>query len=120
MDIESGFEIRVMYRTFALLMSQFVFHSSVAEVGIHDGAQINAINPGCVRPDRPRSLWASQAVQHPGNAEAATEKTVRKANGVRLDESEDVANLEAGILSPQVRLLQGILTDFDGGETKTV
>jgi len=101
-------------------MSQFVFHSSVAEAGIHDGAQINAINPGCVRSDRPRSLWASQAVQHPGNVEAATEKTVRKANGVRLGESEDVANLAACILSPQARLVQGALIDFDGGETKTV
>ena len=96
------------------------FTKALADIGIRDGVQVNAINPGWVRTDRLRNLLASQAVQHGGDIEAATEEVVRKANVVRLGEPEDVANLAAFILSPQARLLQGALIDLDGGQTKTV
>lgn len=96
------------------------FTKALADIGIRDGVQVNAINPGWVRTDRFRKLLASQAAQHGGDIEAATEEVVRKANVVRLGEPEDVANLAAFILSPQARLLQGALIDLDGGQTKTV
>jgi 3-oxoacyl-[acyl-carrier protein] reductase len=96
------------------------FTKGLADIGISDGIQVNAINPGSVRTDRLRILLESEAAQHGGNVDAAIEQVVRKANVVRLGEPEDVANLAAFILSPQARLLQGALIDLDGGQTKTV
>lgn len=96
------------------------FTKGLADIGIRDGVQVNAINPGSVRTDRLRMLLESQAAEHGGDVDAAIEQLVRKANVVRLGEPEDIANLAAFILSPQSRLLQGALIDLDGGQTKTV
>jgi NAD(P)-dependent dehydrogenase (short-subunit alcohol dehydrogenase family) len=96
------------------------FTKALADLGIRDGIQVNAINPGSVRTDRLRLLLESQAAEHGGDIDAALEQLVRKANVVRLGEPEDVANLAAFILSPQSRLLQGAIIDLDGGQTKTV
>jgi 3-oxoacyl-[acyl-carrier protein] reductase len=96
------------------------FTKAIADLGIRDGIQVNAINPGSVRTDRLRLLLESEAAQRGGDIDAVIEQLVRKANVVRLGEPEDVANLAAFILSPQSRLLQGALIDLDGGQTKTV
>jgi NAD(P)-dependent dehydrogenase (short-subunit alcohol dehydrogenase family) len=96
------------------------FTKGLADIGIRDGVQVNAINPGSVRTDRLRLLLESESAQHGGDVDAAIAQLVRKANVVRLGEPEDVANLAAFILSPQSRLLQGALIDLDGGQTKTV
>jgi NAD(P)-dependent dehydrogenase (short-subunit alcohol dehydrogenase family) len=96
------------------------FTKALADTGIRDGVQVNAINPGWVRTDRLRALLESETAQHGGNIEKAAEEIARKSNIVRLGEPEDVANLAAFILSPQSRLLQGSLIDLDGGQTKTV
>jgi NAD(P)-dependent dehydrogenase (short-subunit alcohol dehydrogenase family) len=96
------------------------FTKALADIGIRDGVQVNAINPGSVRTDRLRASLESQAAFHGGDMDAAIEQLVRNSNVVRLGEPEDVANLAAFILSPQARLLQGALIDLDGGRTKTV
>jgi NAD(P)-dependent dehydrogenase (short-subunit alcohol dehydrogenase family) len=96
------------------------FTKGLADIGIRDGVQVNAINPGSVRTERLRTLLKSQAEQHGGDVDAAIEEYVRKSNVVRLGEPEDVANLAAFVLSPQSRWLHGALIDLDGGYTKTV
>ena len=96
------------------------FTKALADVGVRDGVQVNAINPGWVRTDRLRAILQSEAAEHGGDIEAAAKQIARKANVVRLGEPEDVANLAAFILSPQSRLLHGSLIDLDGGQTKTV
>jgi 3-oxoacyl-[acyl-carrier protein] reductase len=96
------------------------FTKGLADIGIRDGVQVNAINPGSVRTERLRTLLESQAADLGGDIDAAIQQHVRKSNVVRLGEPEDVANLAAFILSPQSRLLQGALIDLDGGQTKTV
>jgi len=96
------------------------FTKALADLGIRDGVQVNAINPGFVRTDRLRTLLESEAAQQGGDIDAVIEQVVRKSNVVRLGEPEDVANLAAFVLAPQARLLQGALIDLDGGQTKTV
>jgi 3-oxoacyl-[acyl-carrier protein] reductase len=96
------------------------FTKALADVGIRDGIQVNAINPGRVRTDRMRGLLQEVAAQHGGDMDAAIAEICRRSNVVRLGEPADVANLAAYILSPQGRLLQGALIDLDGGQTKTV
>jgi NAD(P)-dependent dehydrogenase (short-subunit alcohol dehydrogenase family) len=96
------------------------FTKALSEIGIRDGVQVNAINPGWVRTDRLRHLLEKEAAEHGGDLDAAATEVARKANIVRMGESEDVANLAAYVLSPQSRLLQGAMIDLDGGMTKTI
>jgi 3-oxoacyl-[acyl-carrier protein] reductase len=96
------------------------FTKALADIGIRDGVQVNAINPGYVRTDRLRHWLEVAATKHGGDTQAAADEMVRHANVVRLGEPEDVAALAAFILSPHGRLLQGSLIDLDGGQTKTV
>ena len=96
------------------------FTKALADIGIRDGVQVNAINPGFIRTDRLRGWLQSAAAQHGGDVEAAAREMVSRANIVRLGEPEDIANMAAFVLAPQNRFLQGALIDLDGGMTKTV
>jgi NAD(P)-dependent dehydrogenase (short-subunit alcohol dehydrogenase family) len=96
------------------------FTKALADIGIRDGVQVNAINPGWIRTDRLRSRLESEAARDGVDINTATAEVVRKSNTVRLGEPEDVANLAAFLLSPQSRYLQGALIDLDGGQTKTI
>ena len=96
------------------------FTKALADIGIRDGVQVNAINPGWVRTDRLRALLQSTADQLGGDMPAAVEQVVRRSSIVRLGEPEDIANLAAFILSAEGSLLQGSLIDLDGGQTKTL
>jgi NAD(P)-dependent dehydrogenase (short-subunit alcohol dehydrogenase family) len=96
------------------------FTKALAEIGIRDGVQVNAINPGWVRTDRLRHLLEVEAAKHGGDFKAAEEEVSRRANIVRIGEPEDVANLAAFILSPHSGNLQGAFIDVDGGLTKTI
>ena len=96
------------------------FTKAIADIGIQDGVQVNAINPGRVKTDRFQQTLAAEAVHHGGDLNAALDAIIRKSNIVRLGEPEDVANLAAFMVSPQSRYMQGALIDLDGGQTKTI
>jgi NAD(P)-dependent dehydrogenase (short-subunit alcohol dehydrogenase family) len=96
------------------------FTKAIAELGVRDGIQVNAINPGRIRTGRLEKMIAAQAVHHGGDLEATFGEIVRKANIVRIGEPEDVARLAAFVVSPESRFLHGALIDLDGGQTKTV
>jgi len=96
------------------------FTKALADIGIRDGVQVNAINPGYIRTDRLQGWIKSVAAETGGDMEAAQREMVRRANIVRIGEPEDIANLAAFVLAPQNRFLHGALIDVDGGLTKTV
>jgi NAD(P)-dependent dehydrogenase (short-subunit alcohol dehydrogenase family) len=96
------------------------FTKAVADLGIRDGVQVNAINPGRVKTDRMRQLLAQEAAERGGDVDAAVAEIIRQSNIVRLGEPEDIANLAAFLVSPQSRYMQGSLIDLDGGQTKTI
>lgn len=96
------------------------FTKALSDIGIRDGVQVNAINPGWIRTDRLRSLLAAEAAKHGGDLERAAEEACRRANIVRVGEPEDIANLAAFVLSPQSSYLHGAFIDIDGGLTKTI
>jgi NAD(P)-dependent dehydrogenase (short-subunit alcohol dehydrogenase family) len=96
------------------------FTKAVADIGIQDGVQVNAINPGRVKTDRFQQTLAAEAAHHGGDLNAALQSIIRKSNIVRLGEPEDIANLAAFMVSPESRYLQGSLIDLDGGQTKTI
>jgi NAD(P)-dependent dehydrogenase (short-subunit alcohol dehydrogenase family) len=93
---------------------------ALAELGIQDGVQVNAINPGPVRTDRLQArlkILAREKGIDPTDAEAAM---IREMGITRVGEPEDVASLVAYLVSPEARLLHGTFIDIDGGETKTL
>ena len=96
------------------------FTKALADIGIRDGVQVNAINPGYVKTDRLRAWLEADAAAHGDSMDAAAERRVRQVNAVRLGEPEDIAELAAFILSNRARWLQGALIDMDGGQTKTI
>jgi NAD(P)-dependent dehydrogenase (short-subunit alcohol dehydrogenase family) len=93
---------------------------ALSELGIQDGVQVNAINPGPVRTDRLQArlkILAREKEIDPADAEAAM---VHEMRITRVGEPEDIASLVAYLVSPESRLIHGAFIDIDGGETKTL
>lgn len=93
---------------------------SLADCGIADGIQVNAVNPGSVWTNRLHQRVRAYAERTGLNFEAASARLQEESNITRFGEPEDVANLVAFLVSPQGRWLQGSLIDLDGGQTKTL
>lgn len=96
------------------------FTKAMADVGLADGVQVNAVNPGSVRTERFDKRIATLAKEHsipPAEAEA---RFIEAQKVTRIGEPEDIANLVAFIASPAGRFLHGSLIDSDGGATKTI
>jgi 3-oxoacyl-[acyl-carrier protein] reductase len=96
------------------------FTKALADIGIRDGIQVNAINPGYVKTDRLRAWLEADAAEHGGGMDGAEARRVQQAKVMRLGEPQDIAELAAFILSNRARWLQGALIDMDGGQTKTI
>lgn len=96
------------------------FTKAMADVGVRDGVQVNAISPGYVRTDRLQARLVALAKERGIAVEAAARGLVEADGIVRLGEPEDVANLVAHIVAPGSRFLHGSLIELDGGQTKTV
>jgi NAD(P)-dependent dehydrogenase (short-subunit alcohol dehydrogenase family) len=96
------------------------FTKSLADQGIADGIQVNAINPGPVRTARLASRLAAISQTQDIDMAAAEAAFIQDSQISRIGEPEDIANLAAFILSPAGSLLHGALIDMDGGQTKTL
>jgi 3-oxoacyl-[acyl-carrier protein] reductase len=96
------------------------FTKAMAEVGIRDGVQVNAVNPGSIRTDRYRKMLEATAAHEGTDVATAERKIIASARTTRLGEPEDIAGLVAFIVSPEGRFLQGALIDMDGGATKVI
>ena len=96
------------------------FMKAMADVGIRDGVQVNAINPGRVKTERLQKMLEQEAAEHGGDPKAAIEAIIRNSKIVRLGEPEDIAALAAFMVSPHSRYMQGAMVDIDGGQTKTL
>ena len=96
------------------------FTKAMADVGIRDGVQVNAVNPGSIRTERYRRMLEAAAKQQGTNVETAERKMIESARTTRIGEPDDIAALVAFVVSPEGRFLQGSLIDMDGGATKVI
>jgi 3-oxoacyl-[acyl-carrier protein] reductase len=96
------------------------FTKAMADIGIRDGVQVNAINPGSIRTDRFRRMLETAAAQQGTDVETAERTLIESARTTRIGEPEDIAALVAFVVSPEGRFLQGALIDMDGGATKVI
>ncbi|MEZ5402443.1 MAG: SDR family oxidoreductase [Bryobacteraceae bacterium] len=96
------------------------FTKAIAETGVRDGVQVNAILPGTIRTARFDARLAAEA-RSGGRDRAEVEAAFIRDQGIRrIGEPEDVANLVAFVASEQGSLLHGALLDIDAGATKGV
>lgn len=96
------------------------FTKAMADNGIRDGVQVNAISPGTVRTDRFAKRMSVLAEERGLAVSDAEPVFVKEARVTRVGEPEDIAALVAFVVSPAGRFLQGSLIDMDGGATKTL
>ena len=96
------------------------FTKALADLGIADGVQVNAINPGAIRTDRLRGRLARIAEESSVDLAAAERKFVAESGIARVGEPADIAELVAYLVSPAGRFIHGSLIDIDGGQTKTI
>jgi NAD(P)-dependent dehydrogenase (short-subunit alcohol dehydrogenase family) len=87
------------------------FTKAMAELGVRDGVQVNAINPGTIRTERMKNR-----LKTPEEEQAF----VRNAKVTRIGETTDIAALTAFVVSAEGRFLHGSIIDADGGATKTI
>jgi NAD(P)-dependent dehydrogenase (short-subunit alcohol dehydrogenase family) len=96
------------------------FTKAMADLGIHDGVQVNTINPGPVKTGRLTRRLETLARERGIDEGAALDAFIREEKILRVGEPEDIAALVAFLLSPHGRYIHGSLIDADGGSTKTV
>ena len=93
---------------------------SLADTGIEDGVQVNAINPGSVRTGRLDKRLADLAARQQIEPAAAEQLLVESERITRIGEPNEIADLVYFIVAPSGRFLHGALIDMDGGATKTI
>jgi 3-oxoacyl-[acyl-carrier protein] reductase len=96
------------------------FTKAMAEAGLRDGVQVNAINPGTIRTARFQKRLEAFAGERKIAVSEAEQRYVQEENISRIGEPADIAALVAFIAGPEGRFLHGSLIDMDGGATKTI
>jgi NAD(P)-dependent dehydrogenase (short-subunit alcohol dehydrogenase family) len=96
------------------------FTKAMADIGIRDGVQVNAVNPGSIRTERYRRMLEATAADQGIDVATAERNMIASARTTRIGEPADIAALVAFIVSPEGRFLQGSLIDMDGGATKVI
>lgn len=96
------------------------FTKAMADVGIRDGVQVNAVNPGSIRTERYLRMLDATAADQGIDAQTAERRMIESARTTRIGEPGDIAALVAFVVSPEGRFLQGSLIDMDGGATKVI
>jgi NAD(P)-dependent dehydrogenase (short-subunit alcohol dehydrogenase family) len=96
------------------------FTKALADAGVRDGVQVNAINPGYIRTDRFAVRLQRLAAEQGATLAEAEKAMVERDQIVRVGEPADIAHLVSFVMSGRGRFLQGALIDADGGQTKTV
>jgi len=96
------------------------FTKALADIGIRDGVQVNAINPGPVWTDRLRSRLSALGIDGTLPEQEILDTLARRYNLRRIGRPEDIAELVAFILGPAGDLFHGALIDFDGGAVRSI
>ncbi len=96
------------------------FTKAMADIGIRDGVQVNAVNPGSIRTERYRRMLEATAKQQGTDVDTDRAQNDRERAHHAGGRAEDIAALVAFIVSPEGRFLQGSLIDMDGGATKVI
>ena len=102
----------------SVIGAQNAFMKALADLGKHDGVQVNSVHPGSVATDRFRGRL-DKVMKRTGLDEAAAIEHHRKELDItRFGRPEDIAGLVGFIVSPRGRWLHGTGIDMDGGQVE--
>ena len=102
----------------SVIGAQNAFMKALADLGKHDGVQVNSVHPGSVETDRFRGRL-DKVMKRTGLDEAAAIEHHRKELDItRFGRPEDIAGLVGFIVSPRGRWLHGTGIDMDGGQVE--
>ena len=93
---------------------------ALADLGLRDGVQVNAVNPGTIRTARYTGRLNALAKERGLDPQAAEREYIQNAAIARIGEPEDIAALVAFVAGPDGKMLHGALIDMDAGATKTI
>ncbi len=93
---------------------------ALADLGVHDGVQVNAINPGMIRTDRYKARLNAIAKERGLDPESAERELTKNAAVTRIGEPQEIAAMVELIVGPEGRMFHGSLIDMDAGSTKTI
>ncbi len=93
---------------------------ALADLGLRDGVQVNAINPGTIRTARYTGRLNALAKERGLDPEAAEREYVKNGSIARIGEPEEIAAMVELIVGPEGKMFHGALIDMDAGATKTI
>jgi NAD(P)-dependent dehydrogenase (short-subunit alcohol dehydrogenase family) len=93
---------------------------ALADLGLRDGVQVIAINPGTIRTARYTGRLNALAKERGLDPEAAEREYVKNASIARIGEPEEIAAMVELMVGPEGRMFHGALIDMDAGSTKTI
>jgi 3-oxoacyl-[acyl-carrier protein] reductase len=93
---------------------------ALADLGLRDGVQVNAINPGTIRTARYTTRLNALAKERGLDPDAAEREYVKNAAIARIGEPEDIAAMVELMVGPEGKMFHGALIDMDAGLTKTI
>jgi 3-oxoacyl-[acyl-carrier protein] reductase len=100
----------------AVVGAGIAFMRALADLGKHEGIQVNAVNPGSVDTDRFRHRLAIIMKKTGLDEAAAIEHHRRELDITRFGQPEDVAALVRFVVSQRGRWVHGSALDIDGGQ----
>lgn len=96
------------------------FTKALAQLGIEDGVQVNAVNPGLIKTARLIRRIEEGAERWNLSLAEAEQRLKLEHRIARFGEPGEIADLIAYIVSPEGQIMQGALIDADGGFTKGI
>jgi NAD(P)-dependent dehydrogenase (short-subunit alcohol dehydrogenase family) len=93
---------------------------ALADLGLRDGVQVNAINPGTIRTARYTARLNALAKERGLDPAAAEREYIKNSAIARIGEPEDIAAMVELMVGPEGRMFHGALIDMDAGSTKTI
>ena len=94
------------------------FTKALANRGLIDDVNVNAIHPGLVRTERMQMILEQQAALDGVSAAEVEQKTLAASGMRHIGEAADVAALVAFLLTPAARQIHGSVVMIDGGSRK--
>jgi NAD(P)-dependent dehydrogenase (short-subunit alcohol dehydrogenase family) len=93
---------------------------ALADLGLKDGVQVNAINPGTIRTARYTARLNALAKERGLDSVTAEREYVKNASITRIGEPEEIAAMVELMVGPEGKMFHGALIDMDAGATKTI
>ena len=93
---------------------------ALADLGLRDGVQVNAINPGTIRTARYTGRLNALAKERGLDPVAAEREYVKNGSITRIGEPEEIAAMVELMVGPEGKMFHGALIDMDAGATKTI